>query len=119
MIIIGKFSSLYFSKGTYHNFHHVFPWDYSESEFGWKENINLNTAFIDFFAYIGWAYDLKRVSKEVIDKRKLRTGGPQHFKWYSSGNPNKNPVLDWIYGIFISSLFVLVILMIKAMYRLL
>ncbi|RWS25460.1 stearoyl-CoA desaturase 5-like protein, partial [Leptotrombidium deliense] len=48
----------------YHNYHHTFPWDYSTSELGWK--INLTTIFIDTFAKIGWAYDLKKVSPEMI-----------------------------------------------------
>lgn len=36
--------------------------------------MNLTTAFIDFFAKIGWAYDLKTVSNEIIQKRVERTG---------------------------------------------
>ena len=36
--------------------------------------MNLTTAFIDFFAKIGWAYDLKTVSKEIVQKRVERTG---------------------------------------------
>ena len=39
----------------FHNYHHTFPWDYASSELGWK--FNLTTIFIDFFAWIGWAYD--------------------------------------------------------------
>lgn len=35
---------------------------------------NISTAFIDFFAKIGWAYDLKTVSKETIQKRMARSG---------------------------------------------
>ena len=33
---------------------------------------------IDFFARIGWAYDLKSVSDELIRKRVLRTGDGTH-----------------------------------------
>ena len=40
--------------------------------------MNMTTAFIDFFAMIGWAYDLKTVSKEVIRKRVERTGDLSH-----------------------------------------
>lgn len=36
--------------------------------------MNLTTAFIDFFAKIGWAYDLKTVSTDIIKKRVERTG---------------------------------------------
>lgn len=44
-----------FGEG-WHNFHHVFPWDYKTSEFG-NYKFNISTAFIDFFAAFGWAYD--------------------------------------------------------------
>ncbi|ODM92900.1 Acyl-CoA Delta(11) desaturase [Orchesella cincta] len=56
----------------WHNFHHTFPWDYKTSEFGWK--MNFSTMLIDFFAWIGWAYDRKTASPQLIRKRMLRTG---------------------------------------------
>lgn len=40
--------------------------------------MNLTTAFIDFFAKIGWAYDMKTVSQEVIQRRIERTGDYSH-----------------------------------------
>lgn len=57
----------------WHNYHHTFPWDYKTSEIG-LYGFNITTAFIDFFAKIGWAYDLKTVSIEMVRKRALRTG---------------------------------------------
>jgi len=57
----------------WHNYHHVFPWDYKTAELG-NYRYNISTAFIDFFARIGWAYDLKSVSDEVIQKRMARCG---------------------------------------------
>ncbi|EFA05022.2 acyl-CoA Delta-9 desaturase [Tribolium castaneum] len=57
----------------WHNYHHVFPWDYKAAELG-NYRTNLSTAFIDFMAKIGWAYDLKSVSPEMLRKRKMRTG---------------------------------------------
>ena len=36
----------------WHNYHHVFPWDYKTSELG-DYRYNFSTAFIDFFAKIG------------------------------------------------------------------
>lgn len=36
----------------WHNYHHVFPWDYKTSELG-DYNLNLSCMFIDFFAKIG------------------------------------------------------------------
>ncbi|XP_058458284.1 acyl-CoA Delta-9 desaturase-like [Malaya genurostris] len=61
----------------WHNYHHVFPWDYKTSELG-KYSTNFTTAVIDFFAWIGWAYDLKSVSDDMIKKRVLRTGDGSH-----------------------------------------
>lgn len=40
--------------------------------------MNFTTAFIDFFAKIGWAYDLKTVTPDVIKKRIERTGDGSH-----------------------------------------
>nr|AGR49312.1 acyl-CoA delta 11 desaturase [Agrotis ipsilon] len=57
----------------FHNYHHVFPWDYRAAELG-NNYLNLTTKFIDFFAWIGWAYDLKTVSSDVIKSRAQRTG---------------------------------------------
>lgn len=36
--------------------------------------MNWSTAFIDFFAMIGWATELKTVSDDLIRKRIFRTG---------------------------------------------
>jgi len=51
----------------------VFPWDYKAGELG-NYRTNITTAFIDFFASIGWAYDLKTVAHNVVKKRANRTG---------------------------------------------
>jgi stearoyl-CoA desaturase (Delta-9 desaturase) len=48
-----------------HNYHHVFPWDYKASETG-MYSLNTSTFFIDLFSKIGWAYDLKQPSKELV-----------------------------------------------------
>ncbi|XP_053947337.1 acyl-CoA Delta-9 desaturase-like [Anastrepha ludens] len=68
-----------FGEG-WHNYHHVFPWDYKTAELG-DYSLNLTTAFIDFFAKIGWAYDLKQVSHDIIEKRVKRTGDGSHATW--------------------------------------
>ncbi|XP_063370058.1 acyl-CoA Delta(11) desaturase-like [Cydia amplana] len=65
-------SVLTFGEG-YHNYHHVFPFDYRTSEFG-NNYLNFSTKFIDFCAWIGWAYDLKHVSDDIIEKRAKKTG---------------------------------------------
>ncbi|XP_034484868.1 acyl-CoA Delta(11) desaturase [Drosophila innubila] len=72
-------SAFTFGEG-WHNYHHVFPWDYKTAEWG-KYTLNMTTAFIDFFAKIGWAYDLKSVSSETIERRVRRTGDGTHELW--------------------------------------
>ncbi|CAG4985876.1 acyl-CoA Delta-9 desaturase-like [Colias croceus] len=64
----------------FHNYHHVFPWDYKTAELG-NYSLNLTKLFIDTMAKIGWAYDLKTVSPEVIEKRVKRTGDGSHEEW--------------------------------------
>lgn len=65
----------------FHNYHHTFPWDYSTSEWGW--NSNMTTFFIDLWAWLGLAYDLKRVPQNIIDRRReLKGDGTK--PWYTS-----------------------------------
>lgn len=60
----------------WHNYHHVFPWDYKTGEFGTR--INLSTQFIDFFAWLGWAYDLKSATPTMIYNRAKKCGDGSH-----------------------------------------
>ncbi|CAG2115888.1 unnamed protein product [Medioppia subpectinata] len=61
----------------FHNYHHTFPQDYSSSELGAIDAFNPQTAFIDTFAAIGWAYDLKKPSVAVVKGRQTRRGDNQ------------------------------------------
>ncbi|XP_017142880.1 acyl-CoA Delta(11) desaturase-like [Drosophila miranda] len=70
---------LAFGEG-WHNYHHVFPWDYKTAELGFY-SLNFTTFFIDCFSKIGWAYDLKTVSPAIIEKRVKRTGDGTHPTW--------------------------------------
>lgn len=56
---------------------HVYPWDYKVSELP-RYWCNFSIPFLDFFAWLGWATDLKTVSDEMIRKRVLRTGDGTH-----------------------------------------
>lgn len=56
-----------------HNYHHTIPWDYKTSEFPYF-NFNSTTLLIDAMAKIGWAYDLRQPSPELIDKVVRRIG---------------------------------------------
>ncbi|XP_015171565.1 PREDICTED: acyl-CoA Delta(11) desaturase-like [Polistes dominula] len=84
-----------FGEG-WHNYHHVFPWDYKAAELG-NYKVNFTTAIIDGFAKIGWAYDLKTVSHEMIEKRACRTGDGtkyQNVKDQHEHNHN-NSIWGW------------------------
>lgn len=48
------------------NYHHVFPWDYKAAELAHR--FNITTFWIQLFARIGWAYDLKEPSAELVRK---------------------------------------------------
>ncbi|KAI5756069.1 hypothetical protein M8J77_021776 [Diaphorina citri] len=79
---------LAFGEG-WHNYHHTFPWDYKAAELG-NYRLNLTTAIIDMFAWIGWAYDLKTASPEMVSRRVARTGdGTRH------GHSHENQVWGW------------------------
>lgn len=56
----------------FHNYHHVFPYDYATSE--WGPSLNMTTIMIDLFASLGLAYDCKQVSQEAIDRVRRRKG---------------------------------------------
>ncbi|XP_063544308.1 acyl-CoA Delta(11) desaturase-like [Cydia strobilella] len=62
----------------FHNYHHVFPWDYRATELVSK--LNWTAAFIEFFARIGWAYDLKTVENGMVVKRAKRCGDGTYEK---------------------------------------
>uniref|UniRef100_A0A8D8UZZ2 Acyl-CoA Delta(11) desaturase n=2 Tax=Cacopsylla melanoneura TaxID=428564 RepID=A0A8D8UZZ2_9HEMI len=64
----------------WHNYHHVFPWDYKTAELG-HYSTNWTTLVIDWFAWMGWAYDLKTVSPAVVTARVKRTGDGTHDVW--------------------------------------
>ncbi|KAM0731934.1 Acyl-CoA Delta-9 desaturase [Formica fusca] len=61
-----------FGEG-WHNYHHSFPWDYKAAELG-SYRLNLTTAFIDFMAWLGLAYDLKTSNSEMIDSLCAKKG---------------------------------------------
>ena len=56
----------------WHNYHHVFPWDYKAAELGTVDN--WSTVFIEIMAKIGWAYNLRTVSAGMVQGRRDKTG---------------------------------------------
>lgn len=77
---IDPVQNIYVSIATngegWHNYHHVFPWDYRAAELG--TGTNLTAWVIDSFAKIGWAYDLKQPSKELIESTMTKKGDGSH-----------------------------------------
>lgn len=80
-------------KSGFHNYHHVFPWDYKTSELGiyW---CNTATAFIDFFSWLGWATDLKTASEDLIRNRIRRTGDGTHK--YSNLKTKEEKIMAYV-----------------------
>lgn len=77
----------------YHNYHHVFPFDYKAGEYGGYA-FNITTCFIDFFAKIGWATNRKTATNEMIARRVLKSGDGSHL--LSHELAHKNAI--WGYG---------------------
>ena len=70
---VENFFVSFFAQGEgFHNYHHVFPQDYSASELGMK--VNMTTVFIDFMAMIGLAYDRKKMPAYLVKQRMLKSG---------------------------------------------
>ena len=64
----------WFSLGEgFHNYHHVFPFDYRTSEFG-SGIFNLTTGFIETCVRLGLASHCRRPTDETIKRRIERTG---------------------------------------------
>ncbi|KAK3856020.1 hypothetical protein Pcinc_037614 [Petrolisthes cinctipes] len=61
-------TALTFGEG-WHNYHHVFPWDYKTSEFGGFTEFNFTSFVIESCSFFGLAYDLTTVSKKLIALR--------------------------------------------------
>jgi hypothetical protein len=71
----------YFSQELICSDFQVFPYDYKTGEFGgWKDyKFNVTTFHIDLFAHLGWAYDRKYASAELIAKKVSKFGDGSHY----------------------------------------
>ncbi|KAL7728091.1 hypothetical protein ACLKA6_002237 [Drosophila palustris] len=61
----------------WHNYHHVFPWDYKAAELG-NYKVNFTTMLLDTFHKIGWAWDMKQPSKELVRRTLEKYGDGTH-----------------------------------------
>ncbi|KAH9528355.1 Calcium/calmodulin-dependent protein kinase type 1 [Dermatophagoides farinae] len=66
----------------YHNYHHIFPFDYSASEMTWLNDINFTTMTIDFLSWLGMVKNRKKVDHQTVAKRVQRTGNIQLYGLY-------------------------------------
>ncbi|KAK3911752.1 Acyl-CoA desaturase 1 [Frankliniella fusca] len=71
-----KFVSFLALGEGWHNYHHVFPWDYKTSEYSYY--FNVTTFWIDLFARLGLAYDLKTATPDMVRKVALKHGDGTH-----------------------------------------
>ena len=66
------------------------------SELGAWDVFNPATAFINFFAYMGWAWDLKKPTPEMIAAR-MKTKGD--ISQYTYQRNNMHSLYEWTTGI--------------------
>lgn len=59
------FVSIFAMGEGYHNYHHVYPWDYKASEFGF---FNITTKILNFLKFLGVVYDVRSVDIKSINK---------------------------------------------------
>ncbi|XP_065212588.1 acyl-CoA Delta-9 desaturase-like [Planococcus citri] len=62
----------------WHNYHHVFPWDYKAAELG-NYKFNFTTTLLDVFQKIGWVYDAKTPSAELVQNTINKYGDGSHI----------------------------------------
>ncbi|KAJ8688025.1 hypothetical protein QAD02_023820 [Eretmocerus hayati] len=60
-----KFVAIFSLGEGWHNYHHTFPYDYRAAEIG-GSRFNPTTTLIDLFSKIGWAYDCRVPSENLI-----------------------------------------------------
>ncbi|XP_063706275.1 acyl-CoA Delta12-desaturase-like [Culicoides brevitarsis] len=60
----------------WHNYHHVFPWDYRASELGMPFNVTCK--LIDILAKMGIIYDLRQASPNIISSTISKKGDGSH-----------------------------------------
>lgn len=76
----------------WHNYHHTYPWDYRASELGQK--FNLSTILLDAAAKVGWAYDLRSATSDMVLHRILKKGDGTHPKWSKLSEQEKHTQLE-------------------------
>jgi stearoyl-CoA desaturase (delta-9 desaturase) len=98
---------VYLSMGEgSHNYHHAFPWDYTTSHQKWYESYNIATLFILICSKLCFAYDLKKPSKEMVQKYVEKKGDIIELDNMHKKSLCKRLLLgafDWIIGSVVTS----------------
>lgn len=76
----------------WHNYHHVFPWDYRASEMG--SPLNLTTFFIDWLANFGVIYDRREATSNMVKNRVLKSGDGSHHLY--GNEETRKQVKTWL-----------------------
>lgn len=72
----------------WHDYHHLFPWDYAAAELDAWEQFNPTKVFIDFCHLIGLASQRRRCSRRLQDLRRLQLLGLcEGFAYEVAGPP--------------------------------
>ena len=85
-------SALALGEG-WHNYHHVFPWDYKAAEPG-NYKLNVTIAVIDFFALLGWVTDRKEPSPDLVKEIIKNRGDGSYPIDQEIPMPETNPLLS-------------------------
>ncbi|XP_056637931.1 acyl-CoA Delta-9 desaturase-like [Diorhabda sublineata] len=72
----------------WHNYHHVFPWDYRAAEYG--TSFSLTTMFIEFARNIGAAHNLKTAPRYMIERKITTSGDGSHPGYNKMANGNRS-----------------------------
>lgn len=64
----------------WHNYHHMFPTDYSASEYGWHRQYNPSTLAIDLLAALGLVWDRRKTDATLVQQKKAEVIERTHAK---------------------------------------
>jgi len=77
----------------WHNYHHVFPWDYKAAELG-NYKVNITTMILDTCQKLGWAWDMKQPSKELVRRTLEKYGDGTHDSQLGAATPTVEKVTN-------------------------
>ena len=103
---------------SFHNYHHVFAWDYRNSEFDWWEYFNPATLFIEVCILLRLAYEPKKPSSQLIQRVIAHKGTPEYFVDIHRRSLVHRIVLgllDWAIGLLVAQWPMWIVILYKAL----